>query len=120
MEDTPWERLQLRTVGLVFCLVILMMVSGILGDGTKADVLEGFHQNVLIVLWLAFVAGVVSGIVSLVLWRFMAFRLFIRSHFKSEKLESPAWERRMTILFCSLLALIVAIDYELAARGYHG
>jgi hypothetical protein len=25
-----------------------MMVSGIRGDGTKADELDGFHQNVLI------------------------------------------------------------------------
>jgi hypothetical protein len=120
MEDTPWERLQLRTVGLVFSLLILMMVSGIRGDGTKADVLEGFHQNVLIALWLAFVAAVVGGIISSVLWRFMAFRLFIRSHFDGEKLESPAWERRMTILFCSLLASIVAIAFGLAVRGYHG
>jgi hypothetical protein len=89
MEDTPWMRLQLRAVGLVFCLFILMVVSGILGGNTKSDLLEGFHKNLLIALWLAFVAGWVVGIVSWILWRFMAFRSFICTHFESRKLENP-------------------------------
>lgn len=114
------QRLQLKTVGLVFCLVVLMMVSGIRGDGTNADELEGFHQNVLTALWLVFVGAVVGGIISSILWRFTAFRLFIRSHFENDKLENAAWERRRTIIFCSLLALIVAIAYGLAVRAYHG
>ena len=120
MEDTPWTRLQMRTVGLVFCLMVLMAVSGILRGHTNSVILKGFHENVLIALWLAFVATWVFGVISFILWRFMAFRIFIRTHFDSERLENPAWERRMTVLFCSLLASIVAIAFVLAAGGYHG
>lgn len=120
MEDTPWMRLQLRAVGLVFCLFILMVVSGILGRDTKTSLLAGFHKNLLIALWLAFVATWVVGIASWILWRFMAFRSFIGAHFESEKLENPLWEHRMTILFCALLASIVTIAYVHAVGGYHG
>jgi hypothetical protein len=45
----------------------------------------------------------------------MAFRIFLRTHFDSKKLESPAWEKQMTILFCSLFVSIVLIAYVLAA-----
>jgi drug/metabolite transporter (DMT)-like permease len=119
MEDTPWVRLQLRGVGLVFCVAILMVVTGILGGNTKSEPLEGFHQNLLMALWVAFIVGFVGGAISLILWRFTAFRLLIRSHFRDEKINSPGWEQRLTILFCSLLASITAIAYLLAARGYH-
>ena len=63
MEDTPWMRLQLRAVGLVFCLFILMVVSGIVGGNTKTSLLADFHKNLLMALWLAFVATWVVGIV---------------------------------------------------------
>ena len=119
MQDTPWMRLQMRAVGLVFCLFILVVVSGIAGGNTRTDVLAGFHKNLLAALWLAFIVGWVVGVVSWILWRFRAFRSFIRTHFESEKLENPAWEHRMTIVFCSLLTSIVAIAYVLAVGGYH-
>jgi hypothetical protein len=120
MEDTPWMRLQLRLVGLIFCIAILMVVTGIRGGSTKADLLEGFHQNLLIALWVAFIVAFVGGALSSILWRFTAFRLVIRSHFTDEKINSAEWERRLTILFCSLLLSITAIAFLLAARGYHG
>jgi hypothetical protein len=115
MEDTPWVRLQLRAVGLVVCLFVLMVFSGALGGNTKSGLTEGFHKNLLIALWLVFIAVWVAGITSLILWRIMAFRIFLRTHFDSEKLESPAWEKQMTILFCSLFVSIVLIAYVLAA-----
>lgn len=120
MDDTPWTRLQMRVVGLVFCLAVIMMVSGILTGHTNSVVLQGFHENILIALWLAFIATWIFGTVSFVLWRFLAFRVFIRTHFDSEKLGDMAWERRMSVLFCSLLASIVAIAFILAIGGYHG
>jgi hypothetical protein len=120
MDDTPWTRLQMRAVGLVFCLMVIMVVSGILSGHANSVVLEGFHENILIALWLAFVVTWVFGMITFILWRFMAFRIFIRTHFDNEKLGDPTWERRMSILFCTLLASIVAIALVLAAGGYHG
>jgi hypothetical protein len=120
MEDTPWTRLQMRAVGLVFCLAVIMVVSGILSGNRKSAVLQGFHENILIALWLAFIATWIVGIVSFILWRIMAFRIFIRTHFDSERLGDTAWERRMSVLFCSVLASIVAIAIVLAVGGYHG
>lgn len=120
MQDTPWMRLQMRGLGLVFSLFVLMVVSGILGGSTKSTLLGGFHTNILIALWVVFGACWVTGIISWILWRFVAFRIFIRRRFDSEKLENPAWERRMTILFCSLLASIVVVAYFLAVEGYRG
>lgn len=40
MKDTPWTRIQMRTVGLVFCLFVLMMLSGILSGVLKSDFLK--------------------------------------------------------------------------------
>jgi hypothetical protein len=119
MADTPWNRLQMRAVGLVFTLFALMVLSGILRSSSKSDLLEGFHNNILISLWLAFLSVWVGGILSWILWRFSAFRILVRKHYDTEKLEDPAWERRMTRTFFSLLLLIVVIALVLAAKGYH-
>ncbi len=97
-----------------------MVVSGSLSGQTNSGVLEGFHENILIALWLAFVATWAFGIISFILWRFTAFRTFIRTHFDDQKLGDPTWERRMSVLFCSLLASIIAIAFALAAEGFHG
>lgn len=119
MEDTPWMRLQMRAVGLVVALFVLMVLSGIAGGSTKSRILESFHENVLMALSMVFSAFWITGAVSWILWRFIRFRTFIRSHFDSEKLQSVAWERRMTILFCSLFTSIVAIAYLVAVGGHH-
>ena len=57
VRDTPWNRLQMRTVGLIVCLFILLVSSGLLTGISKSEVLEGFHNNVLIALWASFFAG---------------------------------------------------------------
>jgi hypothetical protein len=119
MEDTPWTRLQMRAVGLVFSLFVIMVVSGTLSWHKKSVILENFAENIQIALWFVFVATWVVGVMSFILWRFAAFRIFIRKRFDDEKLDNPAWERRMSVLFCSLLASIVALALVLAAVGYH-
>jgi hypothetical protein len=119
MEDTPWTRLQMRAVGLVFSLFVIMVVSGILSWHKKSGILESFAENIQIALWFVFVATWVVGVMSFILWRFAAFRIFIRKRFDDEKLDNPAWERRMSVFFCSLLASIVALALILAAGGYH-
>src|SRR5271169_6838735 len=75
MDDTPWTRLQMRGVGLIFCLVVIMGVSGFLKERTNSGVLQGFHENIVIALWVAFVATWVFGIISFTLWRFAPFRI---------------------------------------------
>ena len=120
MEDTPWTRLQMRAVGLVFSLFVLMAVSGILSWHKNSGILKSFADNIQIALWFVFVVTWVVGIMSFILWRFSAVRILIRNRFDDEKLANPAWERRMSILFCSLLVSIVALALVFAAGGYHG
>jgi hypothetical protein len=119
MEDTPWNRLQMRVVGLVFSLFMLVVLTGIGKGASKSVLLESFHNNVLIALWITFLIAWVGGILSLILWRFAAIRTFVRNLYSADKLEDPSWERRMTTTFCSLLSFIVILALFLAAKGYH-
>lgn len=119
MEDTPWNRLQMRTLGLILCLFMLMVLSSMSRGVLKSEFVEGFHNNLLVALWVTFSMGWIGGILSWILWRFSAVRVFVRRHYSSEKLEDPAWERRITLTFGSLLLFIVATALFLAAKGFH-
>ncbi len=119
MKETPWTRIQMRVLGLVICLFLLLVVSGILSGVSKSELLGGFSDNILVALWVAFISAWVGGLVSWILWRFASFRVFIRQHYSTDKIEDAAWERKMTISFCSLLLVIVAVAFFLAAKGYH-
>jgi hypothetical protein len=100
-------------------LFILMVLSGSSSGVSKSDFLAGFSDNILVALWLAFISVWVGGILSWIVWRFAAIRIFVRQRYSSEKLEDPAWERRVTVTFCALLLLIVASALFLAPEGYH-
>jgi hypothetical protein len=65
MRYTPWNRLQMRAVGLVVCLFMLLASSGLFTGVFKSEVLEGFHNNMLIALWASFFA---APIISWILW----------------------------------------------------
>ena len=119
MKDTPWTRIQLRAVGLVFCLFTFMVLSGSLSHDSQSRVFRGFSDNILVALWLAFACVWACGILSWIAWRFIGVRIWVRQHFSFEELESPAWERRMTITFSLLLFLIVASALLMAAAGLH-
>lgn len=119
MKDTPWTRIQLRAVGLVFCLFALMVLSGSLSHDSQSIVFRGFSDNILVALWLAFACVWVCGILSWIAWRFIAVRIWVRHQFPPEELESPAWERRMSIAFSALLLLIVASALLMTAGGVH-
>jgi hypothetical protein len=80
---------------------------------------RGFADNILVALWLAFSCVWTCGILSWIAWRFFAVRIWVRQHFPSEELETPAWEGRMTITFSALLLLIVASALLMAAGGLH-
>src|ERR1700687_586176 len=67
--DTPRNRVQMRGVGLFFCLFTLMMISG------SRRKLEGFHQNILIALW---VSPLFISILLWILWRYTSLQQVIR------------------------------------------
>lgn len=119
MPDTPWNRIQMREVGLVLCLFVLMVLSGMSRRVVRSEFADGFQNNIVVALWVTFLTVWVGGILFWILWRFSAIRTFVSGHFNSEKLENPAWERRMTLTFCSVLFFIVGIAFVLAAMGYH-
>ena len=105
----------MRTVGLIVCLFILLVSSGLLTGISKSEVLEGFHNNVLIALWASFFA---APIISWILWRFTV-NFLVRRGLIDPTMEDPAWERGMALTFCSLLSFIVLIALFLAARGHY-
>jgi hypothetical protein len=112
MPDTPWNRVQLRALGLVFCLFVLLVFSG---GAQESELHEGFHLNILVGLWTSFFT---MPILLWILWRFSV-RSFIRRSYIDGTLEDHLWERRMTLIFCSLLSFIVALALLFAAKGHH-
>jgi hypothetical protein len=108
--DIPQNRVQMRGVGLFFCLFTLMMISGSLKKP------EGFHQNILIALW---VSPLLIPILLWILWRYSPLQQVIRRHLTGERVEDPAWELRMTFTFSGLLLLVVVIAFLLSSMGYH-
>ena len=119
MENTPWTRIELRAVGLVICLFALMALSGSFSHGSASNLLAGFSDNILVALWLAFACVFVCGILSWFAWQFIAVRIWVRQHFPAEQLETPTWERRMSIIFCTLLLLAVVGALLMAVAGIH-
>jgi hypothetical protein len=115
MRNTPWNRLQLRTLGLVLCLFILLVATGGWTGAPNRETLDGFHNNILIALWASVFA---APIICWILWRFSVDFLVRRGHI-DPSMEDPAWERSMTLTFCSLLLSITLIALFLAARGHH-
>jgi hypothetical protein len=45
MRDIPWIRLQMRTVGLVLCLFVLLIITSGWAGVPKRETLDGFHNN---------------------------------------------------------------------------
>lgn len=119
MPDTAWNRIQLRELGLSVCLFLLMILSGISRHLANSEFADGLQNNLLVALWITFVALVAQSLISWILWQFSAFRTFVSGHFSSERLKCTAWERKMALTFCSILFGIVAIAIILAAMGCH-
>jgi len=113
--DTPWNRVQMRGVGLVFCLMLLMVLSGVLRGAHGSALLEAFHSNILLALWVSLLA---VPIICWILWRFSVDFLVRQGHI-DPAMEDPTWERGITLTFCLLLSVIVLIALFLAARGHH-
>ena len=88
LPDTPWNRVQMRGIGLVFCLFVLLVLSG---GAPESKLHEGFHRNILVALW---VSVFTVPILLWILWQFSV-RSFVRQGYINGTSEDPAWERRM-------------------------
>ena len=103
LPDTPWNRVQMRGIGLVFCLFVLLVLSG---GAPESKLHEGFHRNILVALWVSVFT------VPILLWIFWQFsvRSFVRQGYINGTSEDPAWERRMTLVFCTTLSAVYESD----------
>jgi Mn2+/Fe2+ NRAMP family transporter len=107
--DTPLNRVQIRPVGIFFCLFVLLIISG----STKT--LEGFHRNILLALWLS---PVILPIFLWILWRYSSLQQVNRRCLAGEP-DSAQWELRMSVAFSSLLLTMVAAAFFLGVNGIY-
>lgn len=105
--DTPINRVHMRAVGVFFCLFVLQPISG------SIKTHEGFHRNILIALW---ASPVVLPIFLWILWRYSSLQQVNRRYLAREPDQSQ-WEFRMSIAFCSLLAVMVVTAFLLGRSG---
>jgi hypothetical protein len=104
--DTPLNRVYTRPVGVLFCLFVLVAVSG---------AFEGFHKNILIALS---ISPVILPIFLWILWRYSSLQR-VNGRYLVDGTEDSHWELRMSVAFCSLLFIIVASALLLAMRGIY-
>ena len=105
--DTPLNRVHMRSLGVVICLFLLLVISG------SMQALEGFHRNILLALW---TSPVILPIFLWILWRYSPLKQVNRRYLGGE-VEETQWELRMSAAFCSLLFFIVVTAFFLAERG---
>jgi hypothetical protein len=117
--DTPWNRLQMRLLGLMLCLFAIVPLGWWLSDVVNSQMIDGFSSNISAALAVTFIAAITTGVMSAILWRFSAFRSLIRRTYPSDRLQGTAWNRRVTLISIAALVLIVATSLVLAANGYH-
>lgn len=111
MLDTPSNRVQTRGIGLIFSLFVLFVLSG---GTSKSELHEGFHRNILVALWVSIFT---LPILLWILWQFSV-RSFVRRGYINGTSEDPAWERRMTLVFCTALVTAIVLALFLAANGH--
>ena len=99
MPDTPLSQLQIRPVGLIFLLFIVLVLS----SGSKSAIIEDFHKNILIALYAMLF---ISPIICLVLWRF-------------GRGKYDRWDHRITLTFASIFLLTIITALLLAISGNH-
>jgi hypothetical protein len=104
--DTPLNRVHTRTLGVFFCLFVLVAASG---------AFEGFHKNILIALS---ISPVLLPILLWILWRYSSLQR-VNRRYLADGTQDPHWELRMSVAFGSLLFIIVASALLLAMRGIY-
>src|SRR5437016_10136985 len=89
LPDTPWNRVQMRGIGLVFCLFVLLVLSG---GAPESKWTEGFHA-ITLVLRGARVFTV--PIPFWFLWHFFFRSFFVKAYIKGNS-RAQAWRRGWT------------------------
>jgi uncharacterized protein YacL len=107
--DTPVSRVQMRGVGFMLCLLILMIISA------SVSTLNGFHKNVLLALW---TSPIFIAFFLWMLWRYSSLQKVNRRYLAGEADDSK-WELRMSVAFCSLFSLVVVAAFLLARSGIY-
>ena len=113
--DTPWNRIQMRGLGLVFSLFTLYPLLMLSASSPESSWHYLFRHNVLIALWASFFT---VPILLWTIWRFFA-RSAIRRLQIEGLCEDPAWERQMTRVFCTVLFSVIALALFFAVKGHH-
>jgi hypothetical protein len=103
-RNTAENRVHVRGLGIYFFLFVLAVFSAAIPESAP---LHRFHRNILVALA---IYPILLAIFLWVLWRFSV-RDYIRRLYTEGISEDPAWERRMTLIFCSLLACIIALAF---------
>jgi hypothetical protein len=109
--DTPKNRVQMRGLGIFFCLFVILVFS----SAGPTPALQGFHRNVLVALYVSFL---VVPVFLWILWQFSPLQLIMREHLIGDP-ENKSWELWMSLAFSSLLTGIVLIALFLARSGYY-
>ena len=104
--DTPVNRVNMRAVGVITCLFVLLTISG---------AFEGFHRNILVALS---ASPIILPIFLWALWRYSSLQQVNRRYLTGEA-EDSRWELRMSIAFCSLLFVTVVCALLLAKNGIY-
>lgn len=104
--DTPINRVNVRAMGLIVCLFVLVAISG---------AFDAFHKNILVALA---ASPIILALFLWGLWRYSSLQLVNRRYLTGETNESH-WELRMSVAFCSLFFIIVAVAFLLGMRGVH-
>lgn len=113
--DTPWNRVQMRGLGLVCSLFTLYPLLMLSAGSPESSWHARFRDNVLIALWATFFT---VPILLWTLWRFSA-RSAIRRLQIEGLPEDPVWERRMTRIFCTMLFSLIGLALFFAVKGHH-
>ena len=106
--NTATWRVQMRGVGIYFFLFAL---QPILAELPNSKFWEAVRHDLV----LAFgIAPILIAVVLWIVWKF-SLRGFIRYAQIEGINEDPRWERKMTLLFASLLLAIIALAFIFAA-----
>ncbi len=104
--NTAENRVHVRGLGIYFFLFVLVVLSTAIPESAPLHI---FHRNILVALA---IFPVLLAIFLWILWRF-SIRDYVRRLYTEGISEDPAWERRMTLNFCALLLVIIALAFVL-------
>jgi hypothetical protein len=102
--NTIWNRVQMRAVGLYFCLFVLLPISG------SQKGFGGFQRNLVIAL---LSSPVLLAISFWAIWRYSSVQRVIRRQLTGEQLDDRLLELRMSLAFGGLLFLILFVAFVL-------